>query len=493
MGARLAGLTAGIAAMLVSAGAGASPAPARWTEVRSPHFVVLTDANEKQGRHVASQFERMRAVFRLLLPASGDDSDAPIEVIAVRDRKGMQALEPEAYLGKNRLDLSGFFLRGPEQNMILVRLDAEEEHAFSTVYHEYTHYILRKADGWLPLWMNEGMAEFYENTDIDEKEARLGQASPEMLRYLAQNGMLPLRTLLAVDTGSPYYHEEEKGSVFYAESWALTHYLIVSDRAAGTHRVHDYALLMAQGGDPVDAAEVAFGDLTLLQQALSVYVLQRNYTYFTMRTALSEDESSFRVRPVAGPEADAARADALVLSGRMKDARTLLDAALRDGPTCAAAHEAMGLLKQREGDLAEAKRWYGEAVELDPNDYVAQFYSGSLALHLGERGEDEAIEARLRAAMRLKQSFAPAYDALAMLYALRHKRLDEAEALVQRAIELEPESLSFRLDGADVMAEERQFSGALEELEVAQRLVRTPSEEAAVEARKKRIEEFQGR
>jgi tetratricopeptide (TPR) repeat protein len=93
----------------------------------------------------------------------------------------------------------------------------------------------------------------------------------------------------------------------------------------------------------------------------------------------------------------------------------------------------------------------------------------------------------------LKQSFAPAYDALAMLYALRHKRLDEAEALVQRAIELEPESLSFRLDGADVMAEERQFSGALEELEVAQRLVRTPSEEAAVEARKKRIEEFQGR
>jgi hypothetical protein len=31
--------------------------PARWVEVRSPHFVVLTDSNEKQARRVAVQLE----------------------------------------------------------------------------------------------------------------------------------------------------------------------------------------------------------------------------------------------------------------------------------------------------------------------------------------------------------------------------------------------------------------------------------------------------
>jgi len=33
-----------------------------WIEVRSPHFVVATTANEKQARRIADQFERMRSL-----------------------------------------------------------------------------------------------------------------------------------------------------------------------------------------------------------------------------------------------------------------------------------------------------------------------------------------------------------------------------------------------------------------------------------------------
>jgi cytochrome c-type biogenesis protein CcmH/NrfG len=42
-----------------------------------------------------------------------------------------------------------------------------------------------------------------------------------------------------VDYNSPYYHEENKGSIFYAESWALTHYE-VKDARENTHRWTDY-------------------------------------------------------------------------------------------------------------------------------------------------------------------------------------------------------------------------------------------------------------
>src|SRR5690349_13910456 len=39
-----------------------------WVEVRSPNFTVITDTNEKVGRRVVGQFERMRSVLEELYP-----------------------------------------------------------------------------------------------------------------------------------------------------------------------------------------------------------------------------------------------------------------------------------------------------------------------------------------------------------------------------------------------------------------------------------------
>jgi Tfp pilus assembly protein PilF len=458
-------------------------APERWVEARSTHFVVLSDSSEKAARHVASQFERMHLVFHTLLPTPSDDSGPPIVVVAVKDRKGMQALEPESYLAKNQVDLAGFFLRTTDRNYILVRLDAQEEHAYSTVYHEYTHYMLRKADNWLPLWLNEGLAQFYENTDIDDKAAWLGEANAKELQYLNRNDLLPLKTLLKVDTASPYYHDEEKGSVFYAESWALTHFLIVSDRLQGTHRLHDYSERLAKGEDSVSAAQRAFGDLDKLQAGLNEYLMQRKFMYFMMTADLAAKDAEFRVQPVSTVEADAVRADVLVNTGRRIDARELLDGVLRDDPENALAHETMGFLRYREGDFAGSKRWYGEAVKLDPQSYVAQYYFAMSELRGGDTGEDATIEASLRAAMRLNGEFAPAYDALAMFYAMRDRELDDAHAMNLRAMELEPGRLSFRLDCAAVLVEQRQFADALGVLQAAMHVAKTPMEVEVVRGR----------
>ena len=192
-----------------------------WIEVRSPHFVVATTANEKQARRIADQFERMRSLFHALFPKLKIDPSSPIIVIAVKDDKDFRALEPQAYLAKGSLRLGGLFLRAADKNYVLLHLEAQGEHPYSTVYHEYTHLLMSKAE-WMPLWLNEGLAEFYQNTDIDETDARLGQPSVEDIQLLRQTSLLPLATLFTVDYNSPYYHEENKGSIFYAESWALT-------------------------------------------------------------------------------------------------------------------------------------------------------------------------------------------------------------------------------------------------------------------------------
>ena len=191
--------------------------------------------------------------------------DPPVIVLALKDKKAMQALLPEAYLAKGSLGLAGLFLRAPDKNYILVRLDAQGAHPFATVYHEYTHFMMRNASEWIPLWMNEGLAEFYQNTDIQEKEVLLGEPNTDDILYLRQNRLLPLITLLKVDQTSPTI----KGSVFYAESWALTHYIEISDAQKGTNRLQNYAELLMKKEDPVVAAQQAFDDLGQLQNSLS--------------------------------------------------------------------------------------------------------------------------------------------------------------------------------------------------------------------------------
>ena len=239
-----------------------------WIEVRSPHFLVLSDSSEKQARHVAGQFERMRGIFHTVFPKAHVDPADPIIVIALKDKKAFQSLEPEAYLAKGQLELAGLFLRAPDKNYVLLRLDAQGEHPYATVYHEYTHLLMGKAGEWIPLWFNEGLAEFYQNTDIHENDVALGEPSPENLELLRENRLLPLQVLFAVDANSPYYHQENKTSIFYAESWALIHYLQVNDIQQKTQRLTDYLQLVAQYVDPVTAATRAFGDLKQLQAEL---------------------------------------------------------------------------------------------------------------------------------------------------------------------------------------------------------------------------------
>jgi Tfp pilus assembly protein PilF len=462
-----------------------------WFEVRSPNFVVLTDSNQKQGLHIASQFERMRAVFHLLMPTASDSAGSPIIVLALKDKKAMETLEPESYLAKGQVNLAGLFMRAPDKNYILLRLDAQGAHPFATVYHEYTHYLMRDADGWLPLWLNEGMAEFFQNTDIQDKEVLLGQASADDVLYLRQNKLIPLTTLLKVDYSSPYYHEEQKGSVFYAESWALTHMLTISDAQKGTNRVQDYANLLVKKQDAITAAQQAFGDLNQLQQSLNIYISQLAFMMFKLNKPIPVDDSTFQVRAIPTTDADAIRADVLVYNQRTRDAQVLIDQVLHDDPNNSLAHETMGFLKFREGDKEAARKWYGEAVKLDSKSYLANYYYAAMSMGTDGEGKDPVIESSLRTCIKLNPNFAPAYDALARYYMRDPAKITEAHILNIRAITLEPDNINYRLNTAVVLLNNQRYDDAKAALNAANRVAKTPQDIASVQSLMAQVQQYQ--
>jgi Tfp pilus assembly protein PilF len=465
----------------------AAVAPARdkgetWTEVRGPHFVVITNSNERQARRVADQFERMRSVFHVAFPKLQLDPGSPIIVLAIKDDKDFKALEPAAYLAKGSLMLGGLFLRAPDKNYVLMRLDAEGDHPYSVVYHEYTHLLLSKAAEWMPLWLNEGLAEFYQNTDIHEKDVALGEPSGENLALLKQNRLLPLATLFTVDEKSPYYHEENKGSIFYAESWALIHYLRVKDRKDNIDRLTQYSDLLTQKVDPVTAATRAFGDLKQLQSSLEDYIHQASFNYFKMIAATEVDDSAFTARALTPVQADALRADFLAYNQRTAEARTLLDHVLQEDPNNVSAQETLGFLEFHQGHVEEARQHYAQAVQFDSQSFLAHYYFAAMSMNGAVAASDEAkVENSLRTAIKLNPSFAPSYDRLAVFLGMRSRNLEEAHAMGLTAVSLDPADIGYRVNLASVLLAMRNGQSAVEVLHAAAKLAKTPQESEAVD------------
>jgi Flp pilus assembly protein TadD len=460
-------------------------APQQWLRVTSPHFILITNSYEKQGRHVLDQFERMRWVFQTLFPGLNVDPAEPIVIIVAADQKSFQALEPAEYLARGQLKLGGLFQRTPDKNYILINQDAEdEEHPYAFIFHEYTHVQFRNDLSWIPIWINEGLAEFFENTEIHSKDVELGMPNAGNILYLRNNTMIPLDVLFRVDYKSPYYHEEQKGSVLYAESWALTHFLFVTDNLNHTNRLQTYLDLCRNHEDPVVAGQKAFGDLKVLQDQLSSYISKGRYGDFDLNSAAAHiDESSFKAQILTEPQANAVRAGFLAGVRRTSEAKALAESVLASDPKSTEAREVLGTLAIQANDRATAAKWFGEAVNLGSDDYLAYFYFAQLSLqHFGEPDPD-SIEKSLRSAIRLNPQFAPSYDMLAHILSSQHKDLDEAHRLNVQAIQLEPTQLVYRMNAASILMEQGKYEDAAGVLRQALKISTAPSQQQMIQSR----------
>src|SRR2546426_5085130 len=186
-----------------------------WVMAKTTNFVVVSDAGEKSARRVARQFEIFRELFRSVLNARAETT-RPLVVLATRDESGMKELLPRHYRVKGGVHPAGIFMGGGDMHHIALRLDVEGAHPYQVVYHEYTHLLIRGSFPQVPLWLNEGLAEFYASAEIDETDVRFGQLFPRHVRLLRERTMLPVSKLLAIDASSPEYNESSRVGAFYA-------------------------------------------------------------------------------------------------------------------------------------------------------------------------------------------------------------------------------------------------------------------------------------
>ncbi len=379
----------------------------RWIQLRTANFLLWSDAGERRARELGAELEQLRGALSQL--------DARLVLTAARPTylyvfKNRFALAPYLFRfhGK-RAEVAGYYAPRPLANYMAIDGDARGD-AERIVYHEYLHDVLHNNYTRLPLWLDEGLAEYFSTFRITEGEARIGLPREEHIRWLRQNQLIPLRQLFAVDQQSPDYHEGVRQGVFYAESWALIHDLMLGNPARRP-QLAQMAKLLEAGTPQAEAFARAFGgDYAGLEQELRVYVTHRVFSY-EHAPLQGAAEAAATVTPLPAADALYRLGDLLLNAGeeQLPDAQEHFRAALAADPQQALANAGLGQIEEQAGRLREAQADYEKAVHLAsqlppaaalaPHDaaLVHLLLGRSLLLQagLGRSMEDAASQAEL--------------------------------------------------------------------------------------------------
>jgi tetratricopeptide (TPR) repeat protein len=447
-----------------------------WVEVRSPNFIIVSNAGEKQARKTAIQFEQIRAVFRQSLTVASAHPSPLITVLVVKDEDAMRALLPE-YWTKGHVHPAGIFFSRMNQYYAAVLLDAQGPNPYETIYHEYYHALTLPYFPNLPLWVAEGLADFFGNTQIASDHAGMGMPD-ESLIYQLHQGFMPLDVLFKVDHSSPYYNESNKTSVFYAESWALTHYLMAADHESHRQMLLNYLDALNKGASQDEAAAKAFGNLKQLQDTLRRYIGRSTFTYLRAPPPPPIADGDLHIRVLSDAEVDAVKGGAFAARGRTQEARPLLEEALRLDPKVAAAHQNFAMVEFIDGNRNKALECASRAIELDPKNSLTRYLRGYLAFSESRNVRDAQIEDDLRQAIAANPDFLPPYGLLAVYLASGNDKLREALAFAQKAVSTEPGNSNYVLSLAQVLARMRRYDEA-QKIAVNARALATSAAERA--------------
>ncbi|HEY0431572.1 MAG TPA: tetratricopeptide repeat protein [Pyrinomonadaceae bacterium] len=414
-----------------------------WLSVRSKNFFLVGNASEKEIRQVGVQLEQFREVFSRLFSRANFNSPVPTTVIVFKSDSSYRPFKP----GPNT---AGYFQAGQDVNYITLTTElSREKYPFAVIFHEYTHLLVNNTSGNAPSWFNEGLAEYYSTFTItDDQKIRIGNVISSHVFRLREK-ILPLRVLFEVDHASPYYNERDKQSVFYAQSWALMHYLILGKNGERMPQLDKFMNLMS-ANVPVDQAfQQAFAmSLEAMEKELREYIKLDNYPvfagHFDSKVTL---DTSMEAAPITEAEAQAYLGDLLLHSNRA-ESESYLKKALALDPTLATANASMGMLRVREGKTDEALKYLEAALAANSQNYLIHYY---YAFALSRQGNSDMqpvmhfepesarrMKEELKKAIALRPDYPESYSLLAFVNLVTGSEIDESMAMLKGVLKASP-------------------------------------------------------
>jgi tetratricopeptide (TPR) repeat protein len=412
-----------------------SQAKENWKSIESAHFLVVGNASEADIKRVTTQLEQFRHILSVRLPNTKISSSASTVVVLFNNEGSFHPFKPR-HKGKIKDNVAGYFSRDTDKNYIVLPVRNDGVNPLEVIFHEYLHFIINNNFSNAPAWMNEGLAEFYSTfkTIESEKKYLLGDPVAHHLVYLRAKKLMPMETLLRVDRKSPHYNESDKAGLFYAQSWALVHYLILGDGGKRQTQLSRFINKLNSGKSLEENFRESFQtDYKTMEKELGDYI--KRYSMPAIKGDFSKyrnDNSEMQVSSLPDSAAFYYMGDLFLRLNAHKEAEENLQKAIKLDAGSASSYISLGMLRMKQKQEAEALNSFKTAISIDPKNPLAHYkYAEALA---EERRYDVAIES-YKQAIRLKPDLPNIHSDLGFAY-LDAGRDEEANESFNQAIRI---------------------------------------------------------
>ena len=193
-----------------------------WIRIRSDHYNVMSSAPEEDTRDIVGDLETLASV--LTKTSSRFSASAqPTTVLVFADRSESNPYF-ELLLGREKPAATGLYVGHAGGGTMFV--DASRRRRIEkTAMHELVHELLRQSEDVPPLWIEEGLAEYFSNGELRNGRVTAGQPVREHMALLRRSMPIPLQELFTIRAQT----DASFTPGFYAESWAAVDWLMRLD------------------------------------------------------------------------------------------------------------------------------------------------------------------------------------------------------------------------------------------------------------------------
>jgi len=245
--------------------------------VETPHYVIKTDLGPDAAQLIATHQEALfgELYARLAGTKPGIIQVPRASVLVVGSKEKYLSL-----MGPDAKGSQGQFFSGKNQLSAWGAKD-DMDGLLETLRHEGTHQLVLPFIGdKCPIWLNEGLSEFFERAQFTGGQFLVGQAPIHSVNYLkkalAEDRLVTVPKMLAMKPDewlSMVKKEDKEAYTYYLEAWVMVHFLQGAENGKYRTPFLQYIWHLSRGRDSKDAWDLAFGgDVAGFEKRLREYV-----------------------------------------------------------------------------------------------------------------------------------------------------------------------------------------------------------------------------